>query len=205
MLKTLIVVGIPGVGKSTVLSIAIDELRARGCSVISVNFGDLMFEALKQRGLVQSRDDIRNLPLSTQREVQREVAEKLGYELSSIKKSGSGGVHIAIIDTHAVVRTNTGYWPGLPSHVIAQLLPDSIVVVEADVNEIIARQAKDVGRRRNDYSDVGLLSELLLLNRVFAISSASLVGAPVYILRNREGRARDAALELVNLVISLRG
>lgn len=205
MLKTIIVVGIPGVGKTTVLNIAVDELRAMGYSVMLVNFGDLMLETLKQRGLVRSRDDIRNLPLSIQREVQREVADKLGYELNRIRTLSGSEAYVAIVDTHAVVRTNAGYWPGLPSYVITQILPDCVVVIEADVNEIIARQVRDVKRMRSDYSDASLLNELLILNRMFAISSANIVGAPIYILRNREGKARETALELTNLVTSLRG
>ncbi|MEM2205666.1 MAG: adenylate kinase [Sulfolobales archaeon] len=205
MLKTLIVVGVAGVGKSTVLSIATKELVARGYSVRVVNFGDLMFETLKQRGLVRSRDDIRNLPLSIQREVQKDVAEKISNELSRIRALGGEGVYVFIIDTHAVVKTSTGYWSGLPSFVVTRLSPDSIVIIEADVDEIIGRHARDVERRRSDYSDPGLLRELLMLNRVFAISSANLVGASVYIIHNKEGKAEEAASELVNLVVNLKG
>ncbi|MEM1982163.1 MAG: adenylate kinase [Sulfolobales archaeon] len=204
MLKVVIAVGIPGVGKSTVLNIAMKELENRGYCVRVINFGDLMLETLTRRGLVKSRDDIRNLPLSIQREVQREVAGRIGDELSRIRRLNDGKTYVVIIDTHAVVKTSTGYWSGLPAHVITNIMPDSIVVVEADVQEILKRQIKDVERRRNDYSDVELLNELLLLNRVFAVSSANLVGASVYILRNREGRAEETALEFIKLIESLR-
>ncbi len=205
VLKTFIVVGIPGVGKSTVLSIVTKELVSRGYSVRLINFGDLMFETLKAQGLVKSRDDIRTLPLTVQRVVQKEVAERIGEELKRIRESGSKEDHIVIIDTHAVVRTSIGYWSGLPGYVITHLSPDSVVIVEADVNEIMSRQVRDVERRRSDYNDESLLRELLTLNRMFAVSSANLVGASVYIIRNREGKVEETASELLNLIVGLRG
>lgn len=205
MLKTIIAVGIPGVGKSTVLNTAMKELELRGYLVKVINFGDLMLDVLMKRGLVSSRDDIRNLPLSIQREVQRDVAERIGSELRRIREVSGSKPYVVIIDTHAVVKTGTGYWSGLPAHVITNIMPDSIVIVEASVEEILGRQAKDFERRRSDYSDAELLNELLSLNRYFAVSSANLVGASVYILRNREGKVRETASELVNLIENLRG
>lgn len=200
LVKTVVVVGIPGVGKTTVLNIAVNELLAKGYVVKVINFGDYMLQELIQQGLVRSRDEIRLLPLKIQREVQERVAKRIRYEIDS--ERDLHGESIFFIDTHAVVKTSTGYWSGLPYHVVKYLMPDIIVVIEASVDEILSRHVRDKSRERSDYGDPKLLSDLLMMNRVFTISSATLVGAPVYILCNREGSAKETALELVNVIIN---
>ena len=55
---TIIIAGIPGAGKTTVIGKAREEV-----SVKFVNYGDLMFEAARSRGDVTNRDEIRSLPL----------------------------------------------------------------------------------------------------------------------------------------------
>lgn len=200
LVRTVVVVGIPGVGKTTVLNVAVNELLSKGYVVKVINFGDYMLQELTQRGLVRSRDEIRLLPLKIQREVQEMVAKRIRYEIDSECKLRSESIFF--IDTHAVVKTSTGYWSGLPRHVIEHLMPDIVVVIEASVDEILNRQIRDKSRERSDYRDPRLLSDLLIMNRMFAISSATLVGVPVYILYNREGSVREAALELVDVVIN---
>ena len=202
--KVITVVGLPGVGKTTVMNLAIKKLREKGYMVKLVNFGDFMLKYLLESGIVRSRDEIRKLPLSKQREVQALVAKEIRNVFDEeFKRLGCPSKFLGIVDTHALIKTESGLWPGLPSYVIENLRPDLIVVIEATPEEIVSRQLRDRTRYRADYAKVELVKELLEFNRVFAVASAVLVGASISIVRNREGKAEEAAMYFVKVVESL--
>jgi len=196
--KIFVVVGLPGVGKSTVLNMAIKRLREEGYSVELINFGDFMLKLLVSKGLVRSRDEIRKLPLRVQQEVQAKAAEGIREYFSRRAMSSKG--FIGFVDTHAMVKTPSGVWPGLPEHVIRRLRPHTIIIVESSPEDIVSRQLRDLTRARRDYANVELVKELLMLNRVFSIASAVLVGASIAVVFNVEGRPERAAEEIVNIV-----
>jgi adenylate kinase len=197
--KVVVVVGLPGAGKSTVLSIASEKLRERGYAVRVVNFGDFMLSYLLQRGVVRSRDEIRKLPLATQRELQESAARAIREELERTP----GERFVGIVDTHAVIRTPVGIWPGLPLNVLRELRPDLIAVIEASPEEILSRQSRDSSRVRSDYSSRQLLEELLNTYRYYAIASSVISGAVLAIIANRENQAAQAAEELVRAIEEL--
>ncbi|MEM2508848.1 MAG: AAA family ATPase, partial [Candidatus Thermoplasmatota archaeon] len=89
-----VVAGIPGAGKTTVLK------EVKGIEII--NYGDVMFSIAKKKNLVNDRDEIRKLPIDEQRKLQKEAAKFI-----SKKKN-------VIIDTHCTIKTRDGYMPGLP-------------------------------------------------------------------------------------------
>jgi len=194
-----IVVGVPGVGKTTVLSLAMEKFKQLNIDVLVLNYGDYMFKALSEKGIVKSRDEVRRLSIRTQLEHQELAAELLINDAKAKLKNGG----VLIVDTHAVIKTSIGYWPGLPSHVVYKLKPDLIAIVEAPVKDIVARQLKDTTRYRKDLAKAELVDELLKLTRYFAIASATLVGASVAIIKNFEGKANEAAEELVKIVRTL--
>lgn len=196
MPKVVIAVGVPGVGKSTVLSIASRKLTERGYVVRLVNFGDYMLEYLRRSGAVRSRDEIRGLRLSTQSEAQEVAAKNIRRDLDAL----TGGRVIGIVDTHAVIRTQSGYWPGLPPAVLRELRPDIIVVIEASPDEIISRQHRDSNRFRADLSSRETIEELLQINRYYAAAYSALSGAALRFIKNSEGLAERAAEELVKAV-----
>ncbi len=102
------------------------------------------------------------------------------------------------VDTHAVIRTPSGYLPGLPKHVVEALLPNVIFLVEADPKEILNRQSRDVGRMRSDYSSLEVIQEVMDFARYAATASAVLVGATVKRVVNVEGNPSVAANEIIN-------
>ncbi|MCD6340631.1 MAG: adenylate kinase, partial [Desulfurococcales archaeon] len=169
-----------------------------GYYVEVVNFGDYMLKYVVSRGLAKNRDEIRKLSLHVQRKAQEEAARNIRRDLEA--KAQTKENVVGFVDTHAVIKTATGYWPGLPLHVITNLMPNTIIVVEAKPEEIVARQLRDKTRYRSDYADINLVRELLSLNRMFAIASAVLVGASVNFILNREGKANEAAEELVKII-----
>ncbi|MEM0272027.1 MAG: adenylate kinase [Thermoprotei archaeon] len=189
--KLVIVTGINGVGKTTVLSTMLKQLPPN--LIVNVfNYGDVMLEIARTNGWVRDRDDIRKLPLDKQLLLQERAAEKL-FNLAS-----RGNV---VVDTHALITTKNGFLPGLPRWVIETLRPDVIVLIEASPEEIIRRRMNDTKRVRDDQSTVQEIELFLELNRSAAISSAVFVGASVLIVKNVEGDATQAASKIVKLFI----
>ncbi len=196
--RIVVVAGLPGVGKSTVLSRTSELLKAEGYLPEVINYGDFMFEFAKRKS-VKSRDDLRKLPLNEQKKLQASVAKEIrSYVIN--KASNDVATFIAFIDTHVLIKTSSGLWPGLPEYVIKELVPDSIVIVEASPEEIVSRQLRDKTRYRADYADTALVKELMDLMRVFAISAATLVGASVNFVVNREGKVDEAAHSLAEII-----
>ena len=191
--KLVIVTGIPGAGKSTVCKELLALASERGVKISVLNYGDVMMEILTRGGRELHRDDIRRMGMSVQKVVQAEAAAKLAKEAE--KTEG----HV-IIDTHMIVKTGFGYLPGLPKHVLEVLKPDLLVLIEASPEEIAERRPKDVDRRR-DVRTLEELAEELAFSRMMASACSVFTGAPVAIIMNRTGRQREAAEQLLKLIV----
>ncbi|MEM0363789.1 MAG: adenylate kinase [Sulfolobaceae archaeon] len=192
-MKLGIVTGIPGVGKTTVLSKVSEILREKNIPHKIVNYGDYMLNTAIKNGYVNNRDEIRKLSVDKQKELQALAARKIVEDLSDLGKNGLG-----FVDTHAVIRTPSGYLPGLPKYVIEILSPNVIFLLESDPKIILDRQKRDNSRVRADYSDVNIINEVLSFARYSAMASAVLVGASVKIVINQEGDPSVAAREIIN-------
>ena len=170
----IVVTGIPGVGKTTVMKRA-----AEGLDMEFVTFGTVMIDIAKEMGLVKDRDEMRKLTLEQQKELQIRSAEKV---------ASMGNV---ILDTHCTVKTPKGYMPGLPEWVLKKLKPTAIVVVEADPDEIYNRRAKDATRNR-DPDSIEQIAEHQQINRSAAMAYATLTGATVKIVFNHDDAIDEA-------------
>ena len=175
-MSVIVVTGIPGVGKTTVMKKA-----AEGMDIQFVTMGTVMFEIAKNEGIVQDRDDMRKLTLKQQKELQTKSAEKVG---------SMGNV---ILDTHCTIKTPKGYMPGLPEWVVRKVNPTAIVLVEADPKEIYDRRANDATRNRDPDTEEEI-DEHQMMNRAAAMSYASLTGATVKIVFNHDNQL-DAAVK----------
>jgi adenylate kinase len=191
-----VVTGIPGVGKTTVLNKVKEILDSRGIENKIVNYGDYMLHTALQMNLVKNRDEIRKLPIEKQKELQTEAARRISRDAAAMGEKG-----LLFVDTHAVIRTPSGYLPGLPKHVVEALLPNVIFLVEADPKEILNRQSRDVGRMRSDYSSLEVIQEVMDFARYAATASAVLVGATVKRVVNVEGNPSVAANEIINAML----
>ena len=105
--KKIIMVGIPGVGKSTLVAKIVEILKSRQKSVSVNSFGTLMFEEAQKIG-IKDRDELRKLSMDEQKNLQKKAAEKIAKLEDDL----------VIIDTHAFIITNAGFYPGLPHHVL---------------------------------------------------------------------------------------
>jgi adenylate kinase len=195
-MKMGIVTGIPGVGKTTVLSTVAEILQEKKVPFKVMNFGDYMLRTAVEKKYVNNRDEIRKLSLEKQRELQQEAARQIVKDAEALGENG-----LSFIDTHAVIRTSSGYLPGLPKHIIEILSPLVIFLIESNPNEILRRQQKDSSRQRADYSSVDVINEVMDFARYAAMASAVLVGASVKIVNNVEGDPKVAANEIIKTLM----
>lgn len=178
----IVVTGVPGVGKTTVMNAAAEAAKRP-----VVVYGTVMFEVAQRRKLVKSRDEMRKLPPETQREVQKEAAKQ-------IAKMGD-----VIVDTHCTVKTPKGLLPGLPAWVLEALRPSSVVLVEADPREIWARRQGDASRDR-DPDTADEIARHQEMNRAAAMAYATLTGATVKVVYNRDKKVDEAIQQILPVV-----
>ena len=177
--------GLPGVGKTTVVSLAVGELKKMGHDAVVVTLGSFMFEEAKKMGVID-RDQMRKLPVSEQKALQ----EKAAHRIAELKNE------LVVVDTHFFIRTDEGYFPGLPMAVLQILKPSRLVLVEAPVREILGRRAKDSSRSRDEEIEEEVEKEIAL-SRQFLVVAAVATGAPMTIVNNRENRSDEAAKYLL--------
>jgi len=177
----IIVMGVPGAGKSSVLS------GAAGSGYIFVNYGDLMFEIAKVKFSLQNRDEMRKLDVKKQSEVQKAVAEKLAGMKGKI-----------ILDTHCSIATPSGYLPGLPFALLGKLKVEKLVYITAPPNEILARRQKDATRKRE--SSIEQLQDHEGINRAFLAAYSAFTGSPAAIIYNRDGALESAVADFKKLL-----
>lgn len=178
----IVVTGVPGVGKTTVM-----EAAAKAKNLQVVVYGTEMFNVASKRGLVKSRDEMRKLKPEMQREIQKKAAE-------AIAKMGD-----VIVDTHCTVKTPRGFLPGLPAWVLEKLRPSAIVLVEATAHEIRGRRDKDASRDR-DAETVDEIAKHQELNRAAAMAYATLTGATVKVVYNHDDKVDDAIRQILPVV-----
>ncbi|MGE5684568.1 MAG: adenylate kinase [Nitrososphaerota archaeon] len=187
--KTVIIVGVPGVGKSTIVTSATETLRNKGTSVKTVVFGSIMFEEARKLG-INDRDELRKLTIDVQEKLQNRAAE----HISSLNDS------IVFVDTHLFIKTQSGYYPGLPMNLILKMNPQKLILITANPDEILNRRKKDTTRTRDLISDEEINRDIQV--SLSMISSLSiLTGAPFEIIYNHDDMIDSATSQLVELLV----
>lgn len=184
--KKVIIVGIPGVGKTTIVSKVVEILKTKKISVSVSIFGSVMFEEAKKKG-IKSRDELRKLSVPEQKELQSMAAKKI----ASISDD------IVIVDTHAFIATKEGFYPGLPHNVLEILVPDSFIMISARPEEIYNRRMKDITRNRDIISIDAIKKELDVTSAMLSTCSI-LCGSPIKMVLNSEGKVDEAAGGIVS-------
>lgn len=186
--KRAIIVGIPGVGKTTVITRAAEMLNLKHKTTVVV-FGTVMFEEAKKMGL-KSRDEMRSMPVEDQRKLQEMAAQRIADMRDDI----------VLIDTHLFINTGEGYYPGLPMRLLNIMKPTNMVMVAADPNEIAERRKTDQTRQRDIVSAENIQKELDI-SRVMVASCSILTGAPFAIIMNRDGGVEEAAANITKMLL----
>jgi len=186
--KKIILVGIPGVGKTSLLSKIVEYLKKKNKIVSVINYGTLMFNVAKENGM-EDRDCLRKLPVLEQQKLQKLAAEKIALDKAEI----------IIIDTHAFISSPEGYYPGLPEHVLKIIKPTNFVSVAAKPEEIYNRRMKDESRDRDKITLINIRKELEYQTGMIS-ACAVITGAPVRHILNGEGKIDEAADKIINAI-----
>lgn len=187
--RRVVIVGIPGVGKSTVVNSVIEQMGSNGVRVNVVNYGSVMMEEASRLFGVKSRDDMRKLSIEKQRELQIHAASKI----SRLEDD------YVIVDTHLFISTKEGLWPGMPLNVLQALNPTNLVLVTASVEEIKKRRETDSSRTR-DNSTIESLRMETEAARTFLYSSGLILGCPALLVYNSDGLVDETAKKIVDSV-----
>jgi adenylate kinase len=186
--KKVIIVGIPGVGKSTIISNATEILQNIGTTIRTVVFGTVMFEEAKKLG-INDRDQLRKLSIDVQQKLQAMTADYI----SSLNEL------VVVVDTHLFIKTPSGYYPGLPMNLILKINPDRLILVTADSEEILRRRKRDNTRTRDTITDEEIKRDLdVSLSMISCLSI--LTGAPFEIIYNHDNRIDSATSLMVELL-----
>ena len=191
--KRAIIVGIPGVGKTTVISRAAELLNQKRKTTVVV-FGTLMFEEAKARMGIKHRDEMRAMPVEDQRRLQEMAAQRIAEMKDSI----------VLVDTHLFINTAEGYYPGLPMRLLTIMKPTNLVMISADPQEIADRRKSDETRQRDIASAENVQKELDI-SRMMVASCSILTGSPFAIIMNSDGKADEAAANIAKILLGSDG
>ena len=186
--KKVIIVGIAGVGKTSLVAKIVEKLKAKQKSVIVQSFGTVMLEEAKKNG-ISDRDELRRLSMHEQKKFQKLAAEKI----SKLEDD------LVIIDTHAFIATKAGFYPGLPTHVLDIIKPANFISVSARPEDIYNRRMKDKTRHR-DLVSIESINKELAVQDAMVSSCSVLSGSPMKPLLNAEGKVDEAAQAVIEAI-----
>ena len=116
--KKVVIVGIPGVGKTSLVQTIVNKLHENNIDTSVHSYGTMMLEEAKNIG-IKDRDELRRLPVEKQKGLQKNTAEKISKLTDDI----------VFIDTHAFISTKEGFYPGLPNDVIQIIQPTHFIAI----------------------------------------------------------------------------
>ncbi|NYT17027.1 MAG: adenylate kinase [Methanomicrobiales archaeon] len=172
--RRVIITGVPGVGKTTVVTGALKNLENEGVSYRTLNFGTYMFDVAQKEGVVRDRDEMRKLDKDIQKRLQKLAAQAIAKEEGNV-----------IIDTHASIKTPAGYLAGLPEWVLRELMPDTVVLVETNEDQILLRRLSDETRTRDLEGSYGI-AEHQQFNRAIAAAYSMFTGCSIKYITNAD-------------------
>lgn len=191
--RVILLLGIPGVGKTSLLLEAYTEAKKSGQLISIVTYSDVMLKRALKEGLVSHRDEMRKLPTRVQLRLQKEAAEEI-VSMASIQ--------IVIVDTHALIRVGGGaYLPGVPRRVAEILEPTQVIHIEAPPEDIRTRRLRDKSDRKRDVERVEEIELHLFLSRSAALVIAAQTGAYLRIINNKEGELASTAAKLAEAIL----
>jgi adenylate kinase len=186
--KKVVIVGIAGVGKSTLVTKLVEILTNYDKTVSVVSFGTIMLDEAKKKG-VTDRDQLRKLSMNDQQNLQKTAGEVIAKYDDDV----------VIIDTHTFISTPSGYYPGLPDYVLKIIKPANFISVSARPEDIYNRRMKDETRNRDKISIDEIKKELSVHESMLSTCSV-LSGSPVKSVLNSEGKIEEAAQKVIKAI-----
>ena len=186
--RSVIVTGVPGVGKTTVVTGAVKILDQEGIIYKTLNFGTYMFDVAQKEGIAKDRDEMRRLDKDVQKRLQKRAAQEMAKEEGNV-----------LIDTHASVKTPKGYLAGLPEWVLRELMPDTIILVETDEDQILLRRLTDETRTR-DLEGSYSIGEHQQFNRSIAAAYSMMTGCTIKYVTNADHLLEKAVEDMAAIL-----
>ncbi|MFX0114187.1 MAG: adenylate kinase [Candidatus Hodarchaeota archaeon] len=184
--RVIIVAGVPGAGKSTLLYEAWKKVEQE-LNYAIVSFGTEMLNLCKEAGLVEDRDEMRNLSPDVQEEIQWRSTKRIAERPENI-----------LLDTHCAIKTETGaYLPGLTPRMLERLSPSAIILVDAHEAEIRGRRRLDKSRPLRTIETFEDILEHKLINRAYAAAYSARSGSLLRIIQNNTGEFERAVEDFV--------
>lgn len=163
----IIVTGIPGSGKTTILEEAVKVRH----NLKILNYGDEMMQVAAGQNI--QRDLLRTLPIFEQRAIGLLAAQRILGQAKGI----------TIIDTHALIKMSIGYMPGIPQNILNVLNPNAIIFIESHPEVILKRREK--GLCHSGQSDtIEEIEYHQTLSRTFITSCSLISGAMIIPIQN---------------------
>ncbi|MGH3889249.1 MAG: AAA family ATPase [Pseudonocardiaceae bacterium] len=187
-MRTVLVTGVQGVGKSTVNCLAAQALGLQGW-----DYADLMMRVAPE---VRHKDDLQYLVWSDRVQIYRKV-EKL---LAELFWPGDGTNTCVLLENHLSILDEGGIHT-FPHEDARRYNPVGLVVVEASPEEVLERRRAD--RQRNRY--IGSLAEVTeqqQINRQEAALIGELISVPITtIINNERTQAAQQLVEWISAVL----
>ncbi len=185
--KLIIVAGVPGAGKSTVLLEAWKRVE-KDLNYAIVSFGTEMLDLCKEVGLVANRDEMRNLGADLQEEMQWRATKRIVERPQNI-----------LLDTHCTIKTGEGsYLPGFTPRMLERMSPRAIILVDAHEAEIRGRRRLDKSRPMRTIESQEDILEHKVINRAYAAAFSARSGCLLRIIQNNTGEFERAVEEFVD-------
>ncbi|VFJ15082.1 adenylate kinase [Candidatus Nitrosocosmicus franklandus] len=189
MTKRVIIVGIPGVGKSTVIADVHDQLSERGIDTKMAEFGKIMFDQAKLMS-INNRDQLRKLSIEQQKTLQEMTANMIN----------SFGNDVVLIDTHLLISTDNGFYPGMPIKLLNIINPTHLILITATAQEIQSRRENDNSRQRDLFS-IDRIERDLRLSESMISTSSIITGCPFYIIQNSTNQIQGATNAICKIIL----
>lgn len=192
--QAVIIGGVPGVGKTTVINRTIEMLVKKDIMINLQIFGSVMLDIAAEKFNVKDRDELRKLDPEMQKDIQRTAAIRINERAIG---------NITIVDTHFAIKTGDGsFLQGIPKWVSDAIDPKILVLIETNPYEIAKRRKKDKKRKR-DKESTERLKIHQEINRTIATTICQKTGALLAIIVNQNGKVDEAAKELTKILEKL--
>jgi adenylate kinase len=187
------VVGVPGVGKTSI-SNEVKKYLKYEFKVVST--GNIVLELAKEKYNINNRDEIRRkLTFEQQKELQREAIKRI----KEMEKEND-----IILDIHLVIGSYNAYIPGMIREYAEILRPDGIAVIISDPDKIIMRRLKDIQIRGRDIENL----ERIKIHQNLIIYLATILmfeyGTIVEVINNEEGLLEESAKKFAEFLNKLK-
>jgi len=187
------VVGVPGVGKTSVINEAKKYLKYE---FKAVNTGDIIFELAKEKYNINNRDEIRKkLTFEQQKEIQKEAIKRI----KEMEKESD-----IILDTHLVIESYEGYITGMFREYAEILRPDGIVVIISDPDKIFVRRLRDIQIRGRDIENLKRIEIQQNLTIYFTTIFMFEYNTIVEVINNEEGLLEESAKKFAEFLNKLK-